>query len=147
MWLAKASQGCLRISIGDSNSLSLDMALRTTMGAWVDLFTSYMAWGKALRDIVAQWVQQIPFSLVVKECDLPSRNEAIALRLVEQHTSIPAPRVMDRVEHRGKIYLIMYDTSTRTAPCGCLTSDVVCRAEPVWRQSERLHRALTKDPE
>ncbi|KAK6813226.1 hypothetical protein RU639_011101 [Aspergillus parasiticus] len=86
--------------MGDSNSLSLDMALRTTMGAWVDLFTSYMAWGKALRDIVAQWVQQTPFSLVVKECDIPSRNEAIALRLVEQYTSIPAPRLVDLVEHQ-----------------------------------------------
>ncbi|KAE8320139.1 hypothetical protein BDV41DRAFT_570309 [Aspergillus transmontanensis] len=93
------------MSLGDSNSLSLDMTLRTTIGAWVDLFNSYMAWGKALRDIVAQWVQQIPLGLVVKECDHPLRNKGIASRLVEQYTTTPAPHVVDVVE--GKVCLIV----------------------------------------
>lgn len=52
-------------------------------------------------------VQRIPFGLVIKHCVRAPRNEPNALRLVEQHTSIPAPRLVDSWEHEGKTYIVM----------------------------------------
>lgn len=53
------------------------------------------------------WVQQVPFGLVIKECIRSPRNEPNALRLVEQHTNILAPRVIDVGEYTGTTYLVM----------------------------------------
>lgn len=53
------------------------------------------------------WVQRLPFGLIMKECTRAPESEPNALSLVEQYTTIPAPRVVDVGEYNGKTYLIM----------------------------------------
>ncbi|KAL4787425.1 hypothetical protein BJX76DRAFT_345521 [Aspergillus varians] len=51
--------------------------------------------------------RRLPFGLYLKTCARSQRNEATALRLVEQHTSIPAPLWVDDYEENGYTTLIM----------------------------------------
>lgn len=55
----------------------------------------------------ASWIQRLPFGLVMKECINAPENEPHALRLVERHTTVPAPRVVDVGAYNDKTYLIM----------------------------------------
>lgn len=52
-------------------------------------------------------VQRIPFGLHVKACRGGSHNEVNALNMVQKYTDIPAPRLVDVVEYRGEIYMVM----------------------------------------
>lgn len=49
----------------------------------------------------------MPFGLYIKECTRAPQNEPNALKQVELHTSIPAPRVVDVVESHGETFLVM----------------------------------------
>lgn len=49
----------------------------------------------------------LPFGLVIKESREETRNEANALRMVEEYTSIPAPRLVDVGEYNGQNYVVM----------------------------------------
>ncbi|KAJ5701990.1 hypothetical protein N7488_009538 [Penicillium malachiteum] len=52
-------------------------------------------------------VQRLPFGLIMKECLKAPQSEPNRLKLVEQHTTIPAPRLVDFGEYDGKTYIIM----------------------------------------
>ncbi|OBT54902.1 hypothetical protein VE04_04535 [Pseudogymnoascus sp. 24MN13] len=54
-----------------------------------------------------QDVQRVPFGLVIKDCLRSYENKVNALRLVEHHTSVPAPRIVDTGVHGDKKYLVM----------------------------------------
>ncbi|OBT80199.1 hypothetical protein VF21_00547 [Pseudogymnoascus sp. 05NY08] len=58
---------------------------------------------------VSSWqdVQLVPFGLVIKDCLRSYENEVNALRLVAQHTSVPAPRIVDTGVYGNKKYLVM----------------------------------------
>ncbi|KAL2846155.1 kinase-like domain-containing protein [Aspergillus pseudoustus] len=53
------------------------------------------------------WAQRLPFGLYAKKCYRAPENEPYALKLIEQHTSIPAPRLIDTWEHNGTPRLLM----------------------------------------
>ncbi|KAJ5698657.1 hypothetical protein N7462_000662 [Penicillium macrosclerotiorum] len=53
------------------------------------------------------WVQRLPFGLIMKQCIRAPQSEPNALRLVEKHTTIPAPRLVDVGVYAGKTYMIM----------------------------------------
>lgn len=63
--------------------------------------------GRRLYGPGTPWVHPVPFGLIFKECIRSGPNEANALKLVKQCTSIPAPSVVDAGEYRGKTYLVM----------------------------------------
>ncbi|GAD95296.1 hypothetical protein TERG_03876 [Paecilomyces variotii No. 5] len=56
---------------------------------------------------MAACVHRLPFGLILKQCVRSQQNELASLRLVEQCTSIPAPRVVDVGEYDGITYLVM----------------------------------------
>ncbi|KAL2856775.1 hypothetical protein BJX68DRAFT_229451 [Aspergillus pseudodeflectus] len=66
------------------------------------------------------WTQRLPFGLYMKRCRAP-RNEAHVLKLVENYTTIPAPRLTDTWEHNGVSNLLM------TRVCGVRVGDVCHR--------------------
>ncbi|EED15558.1 conserved hypothetical protein [Talaromyces stipitatus ATCC 10500] len=59
-------------------------------------------------------VRRLPFGLYLKSCARSGQNEAVALQLVEEYTSVPAPLWIDDYEENGNIILIM--TSVRGQP-------------------------------
>ena len=60
-------------------------------------------------------VQRAPFGLVIKKCRGGSYNEANALKLVDEHTSIPAPRLVDIGNYKGELILVMtYISGTKS---------------------------------
>ena len=65
------------------------------------------------------WVQRVPFGLIIKQCIRSPQNEPNSLRLVERHTSIPAPRIVDVGEYGGTTYLVM------TRLCGQMLDNVL----------------------
>jgi aminoglycoside phosphotransferase (APT) family kinase protein len=67
----------------------------------------------------AEWVHRLPFGLMVKRCIRAPRNEPNALRAVEKHTNIPAPRVVDVYDYQGSTFLVM------TRLCGQQLGDVL----------------------
>ncbi|ESZ96857.1 serine/threonine protein kinase [Sclerotinia borealis F-4128] len=52
-------------------------------------------------------VSRVPFGLYIKRTTRSGLNEPNALKLVEQYTSIPAPRFVDVGNHGNEIYLVM----------------------------------------
>lgn len=48
-------------------------------------------------------VQVVPFGLVIKHCVRSPQNEPNALKLVEQYTSVPAPRLVDVWEYQENL--------------------------------------------
>lgn len=52
-------------------------------------------------------MHRLPFGLILKRCIRSHKNEPTSLRLVEQYTSIPAPRVVDVGDYGGITYLVM----------------------------------------
>lgn len=56
---------------------------------------------------LAPCVHRLPFGLMLKECVRSQQNEPTSLRLVEQYTSISAPRVVDVGNYGGTTYLVM----------------------------------------
>ncbi|KAJ9312633.1 hypothetical protein DTO271D3_7180 [Paecilomyces variotii] len=56
---------------------------------------------------MAVHVHRLPFGLILKQCVRTHQNQPVSLRLVEQYTSIPAPRVVDVGEYDGTTYLVM----------------------------------------
>ncbi|TGO29116.1 hypothetical protein BPAE_0018g00010 [Botrytis paeoniae] len=52
-------------------------------------------------------VTRIPFGLYIKQTTRSGLNEPNALKLIEQYTSIPAPRFVDVAEHGDENYLVM----------------------------------------
>lgn len=52
-------------------------------------------------------VQRFPFGLYLKECRRDDENEQNALRLVERHTSIPAPLFVDSFKDGDKTFFVM----------------------------------------
>lgn len=52
-------------------------------------------------------VDRIPFGLYIKRTERSGQNEQNALKLVEQYTSIPAPRFVDVGKHGNETYLVM----------------------------------------
>ncbi|KAL3472023.1 kinase-like domain-containing protein [Aspergillus californicus] len=59
-------------------------------------------------------VRRLPFGLYLKICARSQQNEPVALRLVEQHTSIPAPLWIDDYEEDGNTTLIMTQVKGQT---------------------------------
>jgi aminoglycoside phosphotransferase (APT) family kinase protein len=53
------------------------------------------------------WAQRLPFGLYVKQSKKASKNEPHVLKLIENHTTIPAPRLIDTWEHDGVTNLLM----------------------------------------
>ncbi|KAL4783788.1 kinase-like domain-containing protein [Aspergillus varians] len=53
------------------------------------------------------WAQRLPFGLYMKQCTRAPKNEPNVLRLIEKHTTIPAPRLIDAWETDGKTNIIM----------------------------------------
>ncbi|KAJ0414819.1 kinase-like domain-containing protein [Aspergillus carlsbadensis] len=53
------------------------------------------------------WAQRLPFGLYVKRCTRAPKNEAHVLKLIENYTTIPAPRLIDTWEHDGVPHLLM----------------------------------------
>ncbi|KAL3496131.1 kinase-like domain-containing protein [Aspergillus germanicus] len=53
------------------------------------------------------WAQRLPFGLYVKQCRRAPQNEPHVLKLIENHTTIPAPRLIDTWEHDGVPHLLM----------------------------------------
>ncbi|KAB8210100.1 hypothetical protein BDV34DRAFT_187922 [Aspergillus parasiticus] len=51
--------------------------------------------------------RRLPFGLYMKNCARSQQNEAVALRLVEEHASAPAPLWVDDYEEDANITLIM----------------------------------------
>ncbi|KAF7122517.1 hypothetical protein CNMCM5793_000542 [Aspergillus hiratsukae] len=51
-------------------------------------------------------VHRLPFGLYAKECNRSQRNEAEALRLVEQYTSIPAPLWVDDYQKADTVLIM-----------------------------------------
>lgn len=51
--------------------------------------------------------ERLPFGLYMKKCMRASENEPNALKLVEEHTTIAAPRLVDTWEFNGARYFIM----------------------------------------
>ncbi|TGO53508.1 hypothetical protein BCON_0122g00250 [Botryotinia convoluta] len=52
-------------------------------------------------------VTRVPFGLYIKQTTRSGLNEPNALKLIEQYTSIPAPRFVDVAEHGDENYLVM----------------------------------------
>ncbi|RAQ47311.1 hypothetical protein AFGD_008748 [Aspergillus flavus] len=63
--------------------------------------------GKYLYPSDGVLAHRLPFGLYMKSCARSQRNEAVALRLVEEHTSAVAPLWIDDYEEDGKTTLIM----------------------------------------
>ncbi|KAL3442965.1 hypothetical protein BJX65DRAFT_298602 [Aspergillus insuetus] len=53
------------------------------------------------------WAQRLPFGLYVKQRTRAPRNEAHVLKLIENYTTIHAPRLIDTWEHNGVPHLLM----------------------------------------
>lgn len=55
------------------------------------------------------WVQRVPFGLYIKHrrSDFAIDGEAPALRIIEQYTDAPAPRLIDELTSDGHTYLVM----------------------------------------
>ncbi|OJJ45997.1 hypothetical protein ASPZODRAFT_167030 [Penicilliopsis zonata CBS 506.65] len=64
-------------------------------------------WGSPGPTWGPSWIQRLPFNLMIKECIRAPQSEPNALRLVKRYTTIPAPRIVDVGEHKGKTYLVM----------------------------------------
>ncbi|KAL4883037.1 kinase-like protein [Aspergillus karnatakaensis] len=64
--------------------------------------------GRKLYPLEAElWAQRLPFGLYVKECTRAPANEPHTLKLIENCTSIPAPRLIDAWEHNGRHQILM----------------------------------------
>ncbi|KAL4801823.1 kinase-like domain-containing protein [Aspergillus unguis] len=53
------------------------------------------------------WAQRLPFGLYMKQCNRAPENEPNVLRLIEKHTNIPAPRLVDIFKMNGVTNIIM----------------------------------------
>jgi aminoglycoside phosphotransferase (APT) family kinase protein len=54
-----------------------------------------------------EWVQSLPFGLIVKKLIDAPKSEPNTLQMVEKHTTIPAPRVVEVFSNQGATYLVM----------------------------------------
>ena len=68
------------------------------------LYMGLRIYGKQL-----DWVQRVPFGLYIKHGrgQIVPVGEAPALRLVEQYTDVPAPRLIELLTHENYTYLVM----------------------------------------
>ncbi|KAE8319330.1 kinase-like domain-containing protein [Aspergillus transmontanensis] len=70
--------------------------------------------GKYLYPSDGVLARRLPFGLYIKNCARSQQNEAVALRLVEEHTSAPAPLWVDDHEEDGNTTLIMTQVQGQT---------------------------------
>ena len=64
--------------------------------------------GRRLYPLEANvWAQRLPFGLYMKQCTRSPRNEPNVLKLLEKHTTIPAPRLLDTWSANGVTNLLM----------------------------------------
>lgn len=81
-----------------------------TLPQWLRV-SCYLLLNKAGRKLypldAGIWTQRLPFGLYLKRCSRAPHNEANTLSLIEKHTCIPAPRLIDLWESDGTTNIIM----------------------------------------
>ncbi|KAH9205464.1 kinase-like domain-containing protein [Leptodontidium sp. 2 PMI_412] len=77
--------------------------------ARISVYKCLLRIGLKLYGSQLPWVQRMPFGLYMKHGrgKLVPQGEASALRLVEGHTNIPAPRLIDSITRDNHTYLVM----------------------------------------
>ncbi|KAH8434372.1 aminoglycoside phosphotransferase family protein [Aspergillus melleus] len=64
--------------------------------------------GRRLYPLEANvWAQRLPFGLYMKQCTRSPRNEPNVLKLLEKHTTVPAPRLLDTWTTNGVTNILM----------------------------------------
>ncbi|KAL2867550.1 uncharacterized protein BJX67DRAFT_371892 [Aspergillus lucknowensis] len=64
------------------------------------------------------WAQRLPFGLYMKQCSRAPRNEPHVLELIEERTTIPAPRLVNTWEQDGGVNVLM--TRLPGVPIDCV---------------------------
>ena len=56
---------------------------------------------------ISQLVKRVPFGLYIKECHRSQENEPTALSMVNKHTTIPAPLLVDTFRNKDGLFMVM----------------------------------------
>ncbi|KAL3456712.1 kinase-like domain-containing protein [Aspergillus heterothallicus] len=74
----------------------------------VSCYTLLAKVGKRLYPLEANvWSQRLPFGLYMKKCNRAPKNEPNVLKLIEECTTIPAPRLIDSWVDEGTTHILM----------------------------------------